>query len=685
MNQVGELPTAGDRAPFVKERDHYRFTTRKPTIKMPYLTAFNTSGIENTLFASKGLSKMKPGPVSSTPTVTVPQTHQIAYDGYLANIDAFLAATSLQTKVNVNAEYFPQVDLFSTEITFPLPIPRITVSFAKMPQASLQKIIDAVKTKSSMERMEGINRHPAAYIINNPTWAMIAKLAPYCQDNIPQINGAVQIHHAVQMKAAYAVIELYLRTNTYPAFRDGRTNRASVNAEVNSKKRNVVQELGGIAKKMRYANVTMTHKAEPQQGVKEDGFWVGTSSDANVEFESEDVAINEAVFVAKPSPVTSTEASFSTPVNTPNLAGLVFEYFDGMNMPDSSHIRSTMARFALRMLGKEAYLKFRDSVAGFASSKSGLEIAHIMKGMEISLEAQGQLHLLMDGPRYLGFVVMGARWQIMIGTTWYVPQKASELRSSLRSIKSHQSACDEIRIILKAKGFNTVPDDFDNAMQIAELLGQVVWSENADTRREEQKRLEEACMRLEFGTTPTNVGHVSVMRAIKQCVDDAEDITGNHVHFPLAKDYSAFRHRHGRVLAQFGFKAPSFVISNPLTSIVISEKYAGSSAEAKACRDAVKAIIIAMKPIAEAAADFAKWRLRLKVTTETKERAGGYRYVVFGKDYKEATLKYIADNRDLISPEVEQSDVVVDVDGMDTGEPVASSSAVDFNALDLDF
>lgn len=330
---------------------------------MLYLTTYNTTGITDSRFAAKGLSMQKPGPISALNTVTSPQEHQIAYDGYLNNIDAFLAATAIGEKVNCSQQSY-QVPLHTIEPTFPLPLPRVVFSPKKMAAAAFNKIMDAIKAKSTIEPISGIAKHPHAIVINSPTWTMLRKIIVHSQDQVPQIDGTVRIHAAIEMQKVYAVIELYLRTNTYPAFKDTNGSRGLVNAQTAYPlKRPGEIEERHLTKKPRYANITVTHESQDvdmDEGA-EKGVWFGVRSDRDVSFNFDEAfPINEAVFFAKPSPVKDSRASWSTPKNVPALPGLIFEYFDGMNLPDSTFIRTSMSRFAIRMLGKAGFIEFRD-------------------------------------------------------------------------------------------------------------------------------------------------------------------------------------------------------------------------------------------------------------------------------------------------------------------------------------
>jgi hypothetical protein len=604
---------------------------------MLYLTPFNTSGVSNSSFAARGLSKHKPGPISSIHILTIPQVRQIAYDGYEKNIDAFLAATALQKHLNCTNETF-DVELSKLDITFPLSIPRVVVSFPKLPANTLTKILEKIEEKSSYEKIQGIAKHPAAYIIHRPTWSMVRQLAPHCQKEIPQIDGSVKVHNAVEMFKVYALIELYLRTNTYPAFKDKRGGKAHVNASTSYPlKRPCDIKDEHLSKKTTYTTVSMTHN----DGTKESGLWFGKIADKEVMFTEEAFNINNAVFSAKPSPLTSSTASWSTPSNAPSMPGLPFEYFEGMNTGDASFLKTTISRFGLRVLGKENYQSLRGAVAGFASSKEGQVLAHILMGMTISLEGQGQLHLLFDGQKYVGFVVYGERWQIQVGGTWYIPMRTIDLRNELGKIKTHQSSLAEVELLLRSKG--VIPCADMDAVKLAGFLAEVKWSEDKEIRRGEQKKFEDLVGRLEFGKNAVEVGHKSLIEAIRSIVEEDIDLSGNFVHFPMAEDYHYFKKRSAIVLAQFGYKVPSFSIFKDETSFVVKDILGGESDAAKARRKGIPAILIALKPLKYAVPDFDKFRKAPKICSKSKERASDYRHLQFGGDFKDYIVKSLGD------------------------------------------
>jgi hypothetical protein len=612
---------------------------------MIYIAAFNDTPATDSAFASRGQSKMKQGPVSSSSITVFPTRRQIAYDGYNKNIDAFLAATANKQTYNVSEQFYKAGPV---QITFPLTIPSANLSFKVTDKALLKRVLDSIDQKSSKEKILGVGSHPNAYVIDKPTWKMVDGIQGLLKENAPHSTGKTTFGALKFMKKAYECVELYLRTNTYPAFREKEGEFSMMeNAVYSMAKRMRIDDIMEVAtKKLRYpVGVNMTHELDGKKNVKEDGIWIGDKSDDQVEFAV--VIEGSPVLHAKASPAEDSTLSFSSPSQAPKLPGILFPYFPGMNTPDASFIRSIMNRLFFRCFeSKEAYIQFRQSVSSWASTDRGIELAHIFKGIEISLDAQGQLHLLFDGEDYLGFVVYGECWTIQIGNRYFVPANKEDLQVELSQIRTHAASLVELERILAKHGVM-----FDNTdvrpVTVAEALSKIEWTGNEEKTTADQKELDELVGRLDFGTRPIGVGPDTFLEALSTIVTPGR-LGNQHIHFLPAKDFHMYSSREGLVLSRFGSRVPSTGIFKSEKEVKISPNFKSTAKDAirKAALAEVPSILIALKPLKQALADYHTLILKKKLTSQSKERASNFRHMQFGKGQKDTFLVGVADLMD---------------------------------------
>jgi hypothetical protein len=434
-------------------------------------------------------------------------------------------------------------------------------------------------------------------------------------------------------------IDLYLRTNTYPAFSsdEGVLQRPEMSIR-NNKRFGDFGSFREIAdtKKMRYQNITMTHDmADGRKKFKEDGFWLGVESDANVEFT---IPMEEAVMSAKPSPAKNSEGSWSLPKDVPLLPGMLFPYFDGMLTGDKNFINIITAKHFMRCFGisyKEKYLKFRASSAIFYTSKTGIILTHILAGVDLSISSQTKLHLLFDGETYLGFCLLGSKWALQRANSWHSPIVSHALQAELNTIRTHSSSLEEV--IRKLSEMGIEGGEVEDGCDLAQLLGQISFAEG-DEGVEEQRWFDERVGRLDFGKRPENFGSDSFAECLAEIADETEPLT-NYVHFPRAKFYHLFRRRETIALARYGYLAPSFNVSKGAESFRISSAH-GHAVDDSA-RQSVKKIVVAMKPLDIAVKDFQEFRGTKLAFQGSSERAAVYRLHSFGGAVKDRFLKRV--------------------------------------------
>jgi len=664
--QFASILTPNNQFPFCEREEKTGSCTRSHTQAMIFLAAFNDTPASDSAFSSRGEPKLKQGPVSSANVVVFPTVRQDAYFGYEKNIDAFLAATGTGKELPLADQFYHVGDV---AITFPLSIPSANISFKVTDKALLKRILDRMAEVTTVEKITGVGKHPNAYTVEKPTWKMVDNLVEVAHDDPPKTTGKTTFGALKWMKHVYNMVELYLRTNTYPAFRgEEEDDEVAPRFNVRQKRQLTLAEMLECAtKKTRYSTVNMTHTPvgdENGKKFKEDGAWFGQQSDADVEFlvEMEDTP----VFKARPSPAANSKRSWSSPSQAPAMPGILFPYFPGMNSPDARYIRSTICDYYLRCFeNKEDWTEFRTEVSGFASTMEGIILAHILKGVEISLKAQGQLHLLFDGADYLGFVVFGSKWLIQFGNRWYSPLSVTELQAELRTIKTHQSSLDELRALL-AEHSVILQDSGVTPVKVAEALAKVEWPGDEEEAAKEQKKFEALVGRLDFGTRAVGAGAESFLEALQHITNVEVSLGDQHIHFPPPTEYHLLSTRAGLVLSRFGSRIPSTGIFKVEKEIRVTENHSSAAKDSvrKASLEDIPSVLIALKPLENALKDFNLLKSKQKLCISSKERAANYRHITFGKASKDKFVVGVADLIKLWG--VSQTS--------DEGPPVASGS-----------
>jgi hypothetical protein len=597
------------------------------------------STVTDPRFTSRGFPKNRQGPISDSPILAIALEHQLAYSGYKDNIDIFLAATALNKTFTIN---LPGIDIIEKHFnyTFPLDLPRVVVSFKpSVPDA----FVDGLLAKGKgmvMTAVRGLKGHPRCYLVEHPLLSFLHFVNAYVHVTGPRHEGYSQVHEALQAAKVLGMIDLYLRTNTYPAFK---TDEDIINFRYGiidhpnlSEKRPAFFTEKQFSKKPRYGNVTMTHDTKAGKEKEERGTWFGRESDMEVEIS---VPVNDYVMTAKASPAKDSKASWSAPKDVPSLPGLCFPYFHGMLTNDKTMLRLIPGKHFMRLFGadpKPSYLQYRNKVGGFASTSAGIAMSHILAGVDMSIETQTKLHLLFDGRSYLGFCLLGAKWAVQRGQQWHYPKTSAELRADLNTIRTHESSLAEV--VAKLEDLD-IMNSIDDGCDLAEALAKIDWAKIGDEeeQRDAQRWFDERVGRLDFGTRPVNFGIDTIMATLMDIIHITEPLD-NHVHFPPARDYHLFLKREAICLSRFGYLVPSFEIEKGIDAVRVSSLHADKEKGDKN-RKAVTKILVAMKPLSKAVQDFKIFRNLKRVFQGSSERAASYRLHSMGGQVKDRFLK----------------------------------------------
>jgi hypothetical protein len=144
---------------------------------MPLLYTANSiqaKRVQNPAFTKKGLDGLTSGRLESIHHVGLAVEKQIAYDGYITNLPAFLHATVVQAKVSTSGQWFPI--RLPLDKLLPIPFPPLAISSKQPFRNEEEKIQFKMSLGENVEEL----RSPKgiSFVIRSPSSSILQKL-PY--------------------------------------------------------------------------------------------------------------------------------------------------------------------------------------------------------------------------------------------------------------------------------------------------------------------------------------------------------------------------------------------------------------------------------------------------------------------------------------------------------------------------
>jgi hypothetical protein len=286
-------------------------------------------------FLAKKLGGYSPSPISLLSIFGRARFPEAAYGMYRTFIDAFCYATAISKPVFAQAEGFS--DLYIAGVTLPIETPPLLLAPAAtltedQAESFLKKLPDGTTMKLAGKKYE--------YVIPKP---VIADLAKYMAAANPVINSGPDRLTPEGLKAfqkALSVIEVFLATNTYPAFKDldseipigqsmtfgvtghnGESGKDYFYTYSSEKKRDApeIREHNSVLKRRKTSSGGSLVEGEMEVDATVEEVLMDDAKNAS--FRLSDPWINTSVVTAKPS---KSEASinFGPPGSCPNLPGM---------------------------------------------------------------------------------------------------------------------------------------------------------------------------------------------------------------------------------------------------------------------------------------------------------------------------------------------------------------------------
>lgn len=588
-----------------------------------------------THFTNRGLLQLTVGRLSQLQIVGKPIEQQFAYGGYKSCIEHFVAATAYKRKILTSSESLPLPEDYTPKC--PLKLPSLIVRTGK---AIKKPMVDKLFEKLQPEGMAVVQaggEPGTCFEILEPSWVTVFGIGPAAFNRqCARLDSRAQFGDLLLFKPIYQFIDLFLATNTYPYKKsEYRTKSVEGSKEVN-KSTIEVRTHDTLWREHFGDKATANKKVKLDFGETRDGA-IGKDEPVD-ETPNCDTrhAMHQTVFVAKPSPY-PVSTSFGSPSSVPNTGGLCFPYFAGLLQHDLPGTRDMIGRIMFRCLGdsktspREAYLRIRSAMGSVLNTDAGLELTHIIKGIDLALDTQTQLYLLYDKRTYLGFCLLGEEFSVFVHGKWHSAEAPDTFRKTLAGIYTSEEALNQLATKISAMsvemdGLDSITaDNLRTPYDILAVLKKLTLAD-ADEGKEQEREIFELVGKCNMSgeykaITPENVKWaLNKLAAVEGDFD--KDIP---IYIPSSgwSDIDMFRYP---ILAAFGSR--SFSLRNTkgdelsIVDPATKEKHKWLEMDGK--REAYP-LMVYMKGIHECVADYGTFVEKGRVRCDYTERAGGVR------------------------------------------------------------
>jgi hypothetical protein len=328
------------------------------------------------------------------------------------------------------------------------------------------------------------------------------------------------------------------------------------------------------------------------------------------------------------------ESNYGPVGQIPNLPGLVFPYFEGMNAPDPLTLKMSLTLF-FRLLGKDfaeckkRMADFRQYTTTLAGSTLGQEIVHIITGVQLALDTQTRLFVVVEGG-YKGFVLLGAEFAVFDGTRWVESVSAADLRVELSAMDTHSAAlryvCDWMSALAITGEEDVQEVDASSITSAQQLIKQIQRRTVSDEAAEDLENIDAKMKALYFGGGYTDVNVDSLCKFMRDFLNPEIPTIPTEGALFLTKYKMNFEDRFLMHLSRFGPEAPvpmtsngsEFAVPSPSSKVdpIFDPEDGGVP---------LQALPFYMKPIITAANDWRGIQKKKVVMLNLKERAGPYK------------------------------------------------------------
>jgi len=647
-------------------------------------TARNIVGNDKTtpLFSLKGLSNIAPSTVSNLNIQGLSLERQVAYTQYSANISSFIFASLSRKIITVSPR-----PLGSLAINHSLPLDPPTVSF------TLMKALDSDRSDKLVNNLgPGASRTQSGKttIFHAPALP-IQSLDLVNTVSTAFFNAGRDAINPKGMKAYVflnTVIYSFLHVHSYPAFRDEDPESITIFDQL------VAGDLGGSYHARDYkikddkgTEIARTRELEDYSYSSIENRKRVRSADEMDDEPQKRAATSsgyissrgiEMVFRAKP--VMQSQQNIGPVSVIPKSPGLIFPYFHGLIQPDAVFMNAMILRRFYQLMGsthekcQSAYVELRHGVNSLATTTRGMELCHILLGIDLALETQSRCFVIIDKNKYLGFSLLGARFAIFSNTRWFAPASEEDMLLAISRMDPHESAVSDIvEKLEKLKASDhyeglTVRSIFSEPSTLVEELSKLKMNE---LEEEDVRDLDRFVRNLNYMGTHYLSQNPQMISDMLATLSSTKDISlARPTYLPSIK--APFNDRAFKLLSRFGPEAPSFwndrgseIVCKPVDKSVVSTGGKRKIGDSDIYGNMPVRLLITPKPLLIAVRDMNKVIETGKVKMDVRERAGKYRNISL--EHEETRKSVWKGLIDLCAGEVKRAKVDVDIDNEDGG------------------
>jgi len=600
-------------------------------------TPLTGKAVQSPSFTKRGIDGLTAGRLNQLHHVGIAVDKQLAYDGYMTNLPAFLYATSVQSRVIATNVWYKPV--LSNEHVIPIPLPPLCI-LSKKPYKNDEEKSAFRNSLGPIEVDESKGLKGQFFILRKPTLNTLKDLPLATIDpHAPSPQDATSLSGLISFVQTLKVISLFLATHTYPYKQTPIDNGDDTTDAVIL-----------AWKEGRYHSASSLDRVPRTVGVipvdlGDEDFQGSTPALAGGSITSG----RGAVLVAKPAPLRPS-INYGVPSTIPNLPGYVLPYFRGLIEPSKDTIIAIYRRFFLGTIAKdressnEAWYEWLRGVDKWYQTESGRIVTHILFNIQTALEAQARIFLIIRGSEYLGCAILGFGSAILINGKFVAPDPASRVKADALELDGHSLAVEEIRSLLVDAYGDGMVDELllDSTRQVFKEINAAPKIDDD----EDLEKLREAVSRLAFDDVFNGPSMENIVKALRSLtIAEDEDIQTWPMYLDPSMIYNTSRAH--QVLSSFGPTAPSFVDSAGKDFSIpkgLLDEDPLSTFDPSTGKRAMDVILVSMKRIPQAVGDWTNVVKKRRIRQNVAERAAGFRTIQFrgnGRDSIWTALKQI--------------------------------------------
>jgi hypothetical protein len=448
-----------------------------------------------------------------------------------------------------------------------------------------------------------------------------------CNPNTPSPSDATSLFGLQSLLFTIKVITGFIATHTYPAFQvaDDKTiykygiDGEFLEAEYKLPQKNAYKYADWNTDLYRQAGVTTTPRTISDE----------TTGSIHT------LSLHGSTFFAKPAPFYP-EINYGEPAKIPNFPGYLFPWFPALHEPSSHTILNIMRTYFFRLIQKEnksTWSAYNQGVQRWYKTDLGKSITHILFCIQIAIESQARLYLIVVKGEYMGSVILGHKFNIMINGILVPPMENTQLLEHASALDKHSSALEKLLIKVRTWKLIALGSSRYIAREQFKTCRQVYTEISLRDKPSDENEKQEVLALLQDLTFletyyPVNAEHLK--RVVSSLSSSEEpDITAPMYLEPIdfLKELSPVY----TTLSVFGPIAPSFFDANgPAYKIPLpGADDPLSKVDDQTKKQPLDSLLISLKKLSIAVQDMEVVIRKREVRMNLKERAAGYRTIRF--------------------------------------------------------